>query len=264
MSYQGYQGGRPTGYGAPPPQQGAGYGTGYGQQRPQGGPGYGANPAPGYGGAYGANTGYGTSPRPGYGGGYGSAPARPAPPPGPPNANPQQQQLYFWFQAVDTDKSGALEADELQRALINGDWSPFSIDTVRLMITMFDRDMNGTIDFQEFTGLWRYIEDWKKCFRTFDRDGSGSIDRQELFSALTAFGFRVSQQVVDALIKKMDMLGGIKNKGRGDIGFDKFIYACVTVKTLTDSFRSLDGNNDGWIELNYDSFLMVSLGNKLN
>jgi hypothetical protein len=28
--------------------------------------------------------------------------------------------------------------DELQRALINGDWSPFNIETVRTMVNMFD------------------------------------------------------------------------------------------------------------------------------
>ena len=48
------------------------------------------------------------------------------------------QQLYSWFKAVDTDGSGQLSADELQRALINGDWSPFNIETVRLMVNMFD------------------------------------------------------------------------------------------------------------------------------
>ncbi|PVV01287.1 hypothetical protein BB560_004298, partial [Smittium megazygosporum] len=147
------------------------------------------------------------------------------------------------------DRSGVLEADELQRALINGDWSPFSIDTVRLMISMFDVDMSGTIDFNEFVGLWRYIEDWKKCFRTFDKDGSGTIDRSELFNALKAFGFNVSPRVVDSLVKKVDTLG------RGDISFDKFIYSCVLVKTLSDNFRKLDTNNDGWIELNYENNL---------
>ncbi|CDH53978.1 predicted protein [Lichtheimia corymbifera JMRC:FSU:9682] len=54
----------------------------------------------------------------------------------PPNAN---QQLYGWFKAVDTDGSGQLTADELQRALINGDWSPFNIETVRMMVNMFDK-----------------------------------------------------------------------------------------------------------------------------
>ncbi|CAG8496894.1 2297_t:CDS:2 [Acaulospora colombiana] len=53
----------------------------------------------------------------------------------PPGADPQ---LWFWFQAVDTDKNGALTTEELQKALINGDWSPFNMETVRLMMNMFD------------------------------------------------------------------------------------------------------------------------------
>lgn len=62
----------------------------------------------------------------------GQAPPPQGPPPG---ANAQ---LWGWFKAVDTDNSGQLTVDELQRALINGDWSPFNIETVRTMVNMFD------------------------------------------------------------------------------------------------------------------------------
>lgn len=55
--------------------------------------------------------------------------------PPPPGADPQ---LWYWFEAVDTDGSGYLTVDELQRALINGDWTPFNIETVRMMVNMFD------------------------------------------------------------------------------------------------------------------------------
>ena len=42
--------------------------------------------------------------------------------------------------------------------------------------------------FKKFLALWKYIDDWQKCFRSFDRDNSGSIDKNELKQALTAFG----------------------------------------------------------------------------
>ena len=82
--------GRPpsTQYGTPAPQQGY-----YGH----------ATPAPGY----------ATTPAPGYG-----APPPPGPPPG---ADPQ---LWQWFSAVDTDRSGAISVTELQAALVNGTWTP--------------------------------------------------------------------------------------------------------------------------------------------
>ena len=53
---------------------------------------------------------------------------------------------------------------------------------------MFDRDNSGTINFQEFMALWKYVTDWQNCFRGYDRDNSGSIDRNELKTALTSFG----------------------------------------------------------------------------
>lgn len=53
---------------------------------------------------------------------------------------------------------------------------------------MFDRDHSGTINFEEFKALWKYITDWLNCFRSFDTDQSGNIDRNELKNALTTFG----------------------------------------------------------------------------
>ncbi|CAG8729306.1 14396_t:CDS:2, partial [Racocetra fulgida] len=99
----------------------------------------------------------------------------------PPGADPQ---LFFWFKAVDTDNSGTLTAAELQKALIN--------------------DNTGTINFNEFAGLWRYIEDWKKCFQTFDADRSGTVNFQELKTALKTFGYNLSDNFVNLLIKKYD------------------------------------------------------------
>ncbi|KAJ2785474.1 hypothetical protein GGI15_001902, partial [Coemansia interrupta] len=204
MSYNGYRGN-------PPPPQG-GYGGGYGQAPPPGG-GYGQGQAPGSAppGGYGQNPA--GAPQGRYGsGGYDQNPANAQRPGGAaPAGGPQRpggvnhEQLQYWFRAVDTDGSGQLDAGELQRALVNGDWSQFSMDTVRLMIGMFDRDNSGTINFQEFIGLWTYINEWKDCFRTFDRDNSGTIDRGELFQALSAFGFRVSNRVVDSLVRKYDV-----------------------------------------------------------
>ena len=45
---------------------------------------------------------------------------------------------------------------------------------------MFDRDRSGTINFQEFGSLWKYVNDWQTTFKSYDRDNSGSIDKNEL------------------------------------------------------------------------------------
>ena len=53
---------------------------------------------------------------------------------------------------------------------------------------MFDADHCGSIDFDEFQALWKYVTDWQNCFKSFDSDNSGSISKDELRNALTTFG----------------------------------------------------------------------------
>ena len=111
----GYPGAPPAsgGYPGAPPPQGGGY---PGSAPPQGG---------GYPGSAPPQGGYPGAPPPsGYPqGGYGQ--------PQQPQVDPSVQQ---WFSAVDTDRSGQISAQELQRALVNGNWSHFSEEACRMMI----------------------------------------------------------------------------------------------------------------------------------
>ena len=168
-------------------------------------------------------------------------------------AAPSVDQNFLWgvFQSVDRDRSGSISANELQQALSNGSWTPFNPETVRLMIGMFDHDNNGTINFQEFGNLWKYITDWQKTFRTYDRDNSGSIDKNELQSALTSFGYRLSERFYGVLLRKFD------RSGQGVVKFDDFIQCCVVIQTLTQAFQNYDTNRNGWIQINYEQFLSL-------
>lgn len=88
---------------------------------------------------------------------------------------------------------------------------------------MFDKKQAGTVSFEEFGALWKYVTDWENCFRSFDRDNSGNIDRNELKTALTNFGYRLTDQTIDMLIRKYD------RAGRGTIYFDDFIQCCIVL-----------------------------------
>lgn len=54
----------------------------------------------------------------------------------PPGVDPT---FYAWFTAVDTDHSGSISLPELQRVLSNNNWSNFSEDTCRMMISECQR-----------------------------------------------------------------------------------------------------------------------------
>ncbi|XP_066257344.1 programmed cell death protein 6-like [Euwallacea similis] len=157
--------------------------------------------------------------------------------------------LYNIFQSIDQDKSGYIDASELQKALLNGSWEPFDIETVKMMIAMFDRGNSGKIGFSDFEALWKYVDDWQKCFSSFDMDHSGTIDKNEFRSALFTFGYKLSDSVIDQLITKFN------ENGEGTILFDKFIWVCVKLHALTAAFNEYDTDKDGYINIPYDQFL---------
>jgi peflin len=176
---------------------------------------------------------------------------------GPPaGADPQ---LWQWFSNVDRDRSGSITATELQTALVNGDWSRFDLDTVKMLMSLFDTDRSGTISFQEFSGLWKYIADWQNVFRHFDRDRSGSIDSHELADALRSFGYTLSPQLLTLVQHKYSPAPTGGYGPPPGITFDRFVRACVAIKSLTEAFQRTDTDRDGWVQMNYEQFMHVAL-----
>jgi Ca2+-binding EF-hand superfamily protein len=176
-----------------------------------------------------------------------------APPPG---ADPQ---LWQWFTSVDEDHSGSITVTELQSALVNGNWTRFDLDTVKMLMSIFDTDRSGTINFTEFAGLWKYISDWQNVFRHFDRDRSGSIEGRELSEALRSFGYSLSPQLLNLVENKYSSEPASGYGPPPGITFDRFVRACVVVKTLTESFQRVDTDRDGWIQVNYEQFMQIVL-----
>ncbi|KAF8894463.1 hypothetical protein BD779DRAFT_840029 [Infundibulicybe gibba] len=174
----------------------------------------------------------------------------------PPGVDPQ---LWQWFHAVDSDRSGAITVHELQTALINGNWTSFDLDTVKMLMGIFDTDRSGTISFQEFAGLWKYISDWQNVFRHFDRDRSGSIEGRELAEALRSFGYNLSPPLLTLIEHKYASEPTIGYGPPPGITFDRFVRACVVVKTVTEAFQRADSDRDGWVQLNYEQFMSIVL-----
>ncbi|KAI9854792.1 MAG: hypothetical protein M1824_006604 [Vezdaea acicularis] len=225
-----YRGGGADYGGRPPPQGGprADYGgrgpyQNYGQSPPPAGYGYGAPPP-----------------------GGGRQSARPPPQSVPAGADPT---LYPLFQAVDKDGSGQLSEKELRSALVNGDFTQFDGHTVRMMIRMFDTDRSGTINFDEFCGLWGFLAAWRGLFDRFDEDRSGNISFDEYTNALVAFGYRLSPQFVQTLFKAYD------KREENAISFDLFVQSCISLKRMTDVFKKYDDDRDGFITLSFEEFL---------
>lgn len=164
---------------------------------------------------------------------------------------PDRNYLLAIFQKVDKDRSGAIDAAELQAALSNGNWTPFNPDTVRLMIGMFDKTNSNVISFDNFGHLWKYVTDWQQSFRNFDQDNSNNINKNELKTALTTFGYRFSEPFFDVLMNKFD------RSRKGVIFFDDFIQCCIVLHMLTQVFAAHDTDRDGIVTIGYEQFLQM-------
>ncbi|XP_037811831.1 peflin [Lucilia sericata] len=193
--------------------------------------------------------GYNPYEQSGYGQGYSAPPG--AYPPQNAQIAPEVQQ---WFNMVDQDRSGKINATELKAALTNGRGQNFSDTACKLMISMFDNDASGTIDIYEFEKLFQYINQWLQVFKNYDRDGSGHIDENELTQALTQMGFRFSPEFIQFLVKKNDP------QNQREISVDQFIVLCVQIQRFTEAFRQRDTQQNGVITIGFEDFLTVALG----
>lgn len=160
---------------------------------------------------------------------------------------------------MDKNRNGQLSEAELSRALVNGDYTAFDEHTVKMMIRMFDTDRSGTINFDEFCGLWGFLAAWRGLFDRFDVDRSGNISLREFEDALVAFGYRLSPQFVQLLF---GTFARSRSRGRGDeqerekvLSFDLFVQACISLKRMTDVFKKYDSDRDGYITLSFEEFL---------
>jgi len=136
-----------------------------------------------------------------------------------------------------------LSAKQLQSVLVNGDHSEFDPDTIRLMMRMFDLDRSGSISFDEFRELWKFLLAWGRLFNHFDKDSSRRIDCEEFNRAVAEFGYRLSREFVTFLFRTFD-----RNR-KGTMSFDLFVQAFCQLKILTDIFRKHDTDRDGYVTL---------------
>ncbi|KAM0743145.1 hypothetical protein ACQRIT_003322 [Beauveria bassiana] len=173
----------------------------------------------------------------------------PPPSPAPGADSGSDPTLRPLFRAVDKAGTGQLTEKELSVALVNGDWTAFDIQTVRMMIRMFDADRSGSIGFDEFCGLWSFLGSWRTLFDRFDVDRSGNISLSEFTDALIAFRYRLSPQFVELLFRTYD------KRNEGVMSFDLFVQACISLKRMTDVFKKYDDDRDGYITLSFEDFL---------
>ncbi|PWZ56325.1 Sorcin [Zea mays] len=120
--------------------------------------------------------------------------------------------LREWFDRVDAGRTGNITAAQLQGALAVGNLN-FPISVVQQMIRMYDFDRNGTMNFEEFLALNKFLQ---KVFPV------SNLQVQNVFSTLDrGRGFLSLEEVYQSFDKSK----------KGMIQLDEFISLCIFVQS---------------------------------
>ncbi|KAL5679120.1 hypothetical protein ACJX0J_005505, partial [Zea mays] len=136
--------------------------------------------------------------------------------------------LREWFDRVDAGRTGNITAAQLQGALAVGNLN-FPISVVQQMIRMYDFDRNGTMNFEEFLALNKFLQKVQNVFSTLDR-GRGFLSLEEVYQALIKLGFSLDSPAFYTVCESFD-----KSK-KGMIQLDEFISLCIFVQSARSYF----------------------------
>eukprot|EP00657_Telonema_sp_P-1_P011106 TRINITY_DN592_c0_g1_i2.p1 TRINITY_DN592_c0_g1~~TRINITY_DN592_c0_g1_i2.p1 ORF type:complete len:161 (-),score=34.76 TRINITY_DN592_c0_g1_i2:351-833(-) len=129
------------------------------------------------------------------------------------------------FDVFDTDGSGQIDGEELQR-LMRAFGQDLSMGQIETLIAEFDADGTGEIDFNQFVTLivarmeramMEDDEQVKRAFDVFD-NGTGEISIPSLRTALgKRIGKAITQEEAEAMVASADI------DGNGTVSLQEFI-----------------------------------------
>ncbi|XP_054787657.1 uncharacterized protein LOC129293621 isoform X3 [Prosopis cineraria] len=185
--------------------------------------------------------------------------------------------LREWFDRVDSDRSGNITVLQLKRALSVGNLE-FPLSVVQQMIRMYDFDRNGTMNFEEFVALNKFLLKVQHAFSDLERKvlkamdilNQGSMTSLNLIivTLLVLFirgrGFLVPEDVHEALVKVGFMLDSpafytvcesFDQSKNGRFRLDDFISLCIFVQSARNLFNSFDTAKQGRVTLDFNQFV---------
>ncbi|KAL2623079.1 hypothetical protein R1flu_003284 [Riccia fluitans] len=156
--------------------------------------------------------------------------------------------LKMWFDSVDTDRSGSINCQELQRALGAGNLH-FTESVVYQMIKLYDQDFSGSMNFTEFCSLHQFLVLVQNSFRGPFGSGRDRLSLNEVYEALRVVGFSLDQPSFYSACQSFD-------KGRtGQFTLDHYMSMCIFLKSAQNLFRAFDTQRDGRVTLDFNQFV---------
>jgi len=158
----------------------------------------------------------------------------------------EMQEFSVWFKAVDKDNSGTITSAELSLLAFGN--KPIGLETAKKLIAVFDRDHNGSINFQEYSAMHKFLTCMQQAFFNADKDKNGLLDTQEVHQALSSTGFQVQLTAVRAMYIKCTM-------GKSAMDFVSFISMVLSMALMRSKFDRSNPSTDGRITLSFEQLV---------
>ena len=162
----------------------------------------------------------------------------------------QQPALQQWFQAVDTDRSGRISTQELQKALQMGGLN-FSLKLVASLVRMHDADKTNTLSFAEFCEMQTYLTRLQQTFSQC-AGGGQQLQLQQTQSALSTLGYNLDMQPDGAFYKIVQSYDFTMN---GSVGLDSFIAMNIQLKNAQKMFNLFDAQRTGRVTMDFNQYV---------
>jgi len=125
------------------------------------------------------------------------------------------------FRMFDTDQSGTISPEEIG-VVLNAMGHKFTSKQLKLILDKFDKNHDGSIDFDEFVSLMKNhdrkeVDELQEAFNVFDKNRDGDITAKELEVVLTALGEPIDSNTLHLMVKAVDL------NGDGTIDFKNFL-----------------------------------------
>ncbi|XP_016184321.1 sorcin isoform X2 [Arachis ipaensis] len=141
------------------------------------------------------------------------------------NNNNNNAMIREWFDRVDSNKTGTITAPQLKSALAVGNLE-FPLSVVEQMIKMYDFDRNGTMSFEEFVALNKFLIKVQHAFSDLER-GRGFLVLDDVFEALVKIGFTLDSPAFYSACASFDQ------SKSGKFRLDVFISLCIFLQSAS-------------------------------
>jgi len=158
--------------------------------------------------------------------------------------------LKNWFNNVDSDKSGTVEANELQN--ITFDQRQIGLEVAKKLVLVFDEQRRGNLEFNQYITMHKFIAHMRQAFTTADSDRSGRIDSKEIHVALQKCGFQyISISTIEELMITFD-------KSFQGLDWPEFLLLVSHIAHCRSVFEWNDKGNTGVVKFNIDELTQIS------